>query len=44
MIRNAFRNDYKVLAKTYRISEGHIRRIIKEIKSYKIKKIDIKLQ
>ena len=29
IVRSAFKGDYKALAKTYRISEGHIRRIIK---------------
>ena len=28
LIRKAFNGDYKAVAKTYRMSEGHIRRII----------------
>ena len=32
LVRNSFRGNYKALAKTYRLSEGHIRRIIKSKK------------
>lgn len=28
LIRYAFKSDYRVLAKTYRISEGYVRRIL----------------
>lgn len=28
LVRSAFRGDYKSLAKIYRLSEGHVRRIV----------------